>query len=84
MTRRGHTLLFSLHFHISVRGTDPSEGHHTPRFARSPCPGPNSHFIFADDLIFFVEASMDQARSVIKQVLTLFFKGSGQKVNLKK
>lgn len=42
-----------------------------------------SHLAFADELILFVEASMNQVR-IIQTILNLFCKSSGQKVNLDK
>ena len=42
-----------------------------------------SHLFFADDLVLFVEASIDQA-VVLKNILQEFCEMSGQKVNLEK
>ncbi|KAF7812710.1 RNA-directed DNA polymerase [Senna tora] len=54
---------------------------HTMRAGRS---GPSiSHLVFADDIILFSEATMDQAQ-VILQCLSSFGEASGQKVNTHK
>ncbi|XP_038688673.1 uncharacterized protein LOC119987842 [Tripterygium wilfordii] len=46
--------------------------------------GPNlSHLFFADDLVLFAEASIDQM-NVVQDCLRTFCAGSGQKVSLKK
>ena len=46
--------------------------------------GPHlSHLFFADDLVLFAEASIEQAR-IIKECLDLFCKASEQKVNFQK
>ena len=42
-----------------------------------------SHLCFADDLVLFAKASLDQVQ-VIKGILDLFCKSFGQKVNLSK
>lgn len=44
---------------------------------------PNSHICFADDIVFFAEADLNQSQ-VFSQVLNDFCSSSGQKVNLQK
>jgi len=39
-----------------------------------------SHLLFVDDLLLFVEASIEQAHCVM-HCLDLFFEASGQKIN---